>query len=83
MYTLTLQDPSEDELALLEENPLYVLMEMMKALEFRLVDLFHIFDKDQNKSLSIDELQEGLEVCKPVVWPLLVRLYFVSPVQVV
>ena len=62
IHFLILQDPTEDEMALLNENPLFVLIEMMKVLEFRLVDLFHVLDKDHSKSISIDEFKEGLEV---------------------
>ena len=51
-------------MALLNENPLYVLIEMMKVLEFRLVDLFHVLDKDNSKSISTDEFQDGLEVSR-------------------
>ena len=57
------QDASDSEIALLNENPLFVLMEMMKVLHFRLVDLFHVLDKDNSRCISLDELKEGLEVC--------------------
>ncbi|XP_052792074.1 leucine-rich repeat-containing protein 74A-like [Mya arenaria] len=54
------QDASEDELALLNENPHFVLMEFMRIQKLRLVDLFHQMDKDNSKGISVDEFQNGL-----------------------
>ena len=59
---LYFQDVSDDEMALLNENPLYILVELMKVMEFRLVDLFHVLDKDHSRSISTTEFKEGLEV---------------------
>ncbi|XP_045206313.2 leucine-rich repeat-containing protein 74B-like [Mercenaria mercenaria] len=55
------QDQTEDELALLNENPHYVLMEFMRLQKLRLVDLFHQMDTDKSKGISVQEFQEGLK----------------------
>ncbi|KAL4230910.1 hypothetical protein ACF0H5_011285 [Mactra antiquata] len=54
-------DATEDELALLNENPHYVLMEFMKLQKLRLVDLFHQMDTDKSKGISVKEFQDGLQ----------------------
>ena len=55
-------DINEDELMLLNANPLTVIMECMRLQNFRLVELLKTFDTDNNRKLSIDELVNGLLV---------------------
>ena len=52
----------EDELSLIDENPIIVLMEFGHMNGFRLTDLFSVFDKDGSKSLDKSEIKTGLMV---------------------
>lgn len=53
----------DDELSLIDENPIIVLMEFGHMNGFRLTDLFSVFDKDGSKSLDLSEIKTGLMVC--------------------
>ena len=44
------------------EDPMMVLMELMRVMGLRLIDLFSALDKDQSRSLSKDEFKSGLMV---------------------
>ena len=46
----------------LHEDPMMVLIECMRMMNLRLVDLFSSLDKDQSKSLTYDEFKNGLLV---------------------
>ena len=46
----------------LNDNPLTVLMEYMRIMNLRPVDLFTSLDKDGSWSISRDEFKEGLMV---------------------
>ncbi|CAG2224060.1 unnamed protein product [Mytilus edulis] len=50
----------DDELSLIDENPIIVLMEFGHMNGFRLTDLFSVFDKDGSKSLDLSEIKTGL-----------------------
>ena len=54
----------DDELSLIDENPILVLMEFGHMNGFRLTDLFSVFDKDGSKSLDKAEIKTGLMVRK-------------------
>jgi hypothetical protein len=55
--------PGEDEeAALMDENPLMVLMEVMRLQNLRLVDLFQSLDKNLSKNISLEEMHNGLVV---------------------
>lgn len=56
------QDVDEDEVKLIDEDPLTVLMEYARLQNFRLLDMFKCLDKDGSGALSLDEFREGLEV---------------------
>ena len=45
------------------EDPMMVLMELMRVMGLRLIDLFSALDKDQSRSLTKDEFKSGLMVC--------------------
>ena len=60
--SVSADDINEDELMLLNANPLTVIMECMRLQNFRLVELLKTFDTDNNRKLSIDELVNGLLV---------------------
>ncbi|KAK3594743.1 hypothetical protein CHS0354_014169 [Potamilus streckersoni] len=51
-----------EEEAILEENPAIVLIEYGKLMGFRMIDLFSSFDKNKDRSLDHDEIQEGLKL---------------------
>ena len=53
----------DDEMQLIDENPVIVLMEFGKLMGFRLIDLFSAMDKDGSKSLDKHEIKTGLQVC--------------------
>ena len=53
---------SNDE-EFLDEDPMMVLMECMRFMNLRLVDLFASLDKDQSRSLTHSEFKDGLLVC--------------------
>ncbi|KAL3880035.1 hypothetical protein ACJMK2_032307 [Sinanodonta woodiana] len=55
-------EKEDDEKALVDENPIIVLMEFGKLMGFRLMDLFSILDKDGSKSLDHDEIRHGLRL---------------------
>ena len=46
----------------LHEDPMMVLMECMRMMNLRLVDLFSSLDKDGSKSLTYDEFKDELLV---------------------
>ena len=46
----------------LHEDPMMVLMECMRVMNLRLMDLFASLDKDGSKSLTHDEFKNGLLV---------------------
>ena len=52
---------SNDE-EFLDEDPMMVLMECMRFMNLRLVDLFASLDKDQSRSLTHSEFKDGLLV---------------------
>ena len=52
---------SNDE-EFLDEDPMMVLMECMRFMNLRLVDLFASLDKDQSRSLTHAEFKDGLLV---------------------
>ncbi|KAL4230081.1 hypothetical protein ACF0H5_010466 [Mactra antiquata] len=52
----------DEEKALMDENPIIVLMEFGKLMGFRLMDLFASLDKDGSKTLSHDEIRTGLRM---------------------
>lgn len=52
----------DDGMVFLNDNPLVVLMEYMRLMNLRLVDLFTSLDKDGSWSLSRDEFKQGLMV---------------------
>lgn len=52
----------ELEKALLQEHPALILIEFGKLMGFRLLDLFTSLDKDGSRTLSRDEIKNGLQV---------------------
>ena len=53
-------DPADEEF--MHEDPMMVLMECMRLMNLRLIDLFSSLDKDQSKSLTHEEFKNGLIV---------------------
>ena len=54
---------SHDEMkALVDEEPMMVLMEFMRLQNLRLIDLFSSLDTDRSKSLTKEEFKLGLQV---------------------
>ncbi|XP_050417176.1 leucine-rich repeat-containing protein 74B [Patella vulgata] len=50
----------DDEEELINENPVIVLMEFGKLMGLRLIDLFSMMDKDNSKTLTREEIKQGL-----------------------
>ncbi|XP_076446307.1 uncharacterized protein LOC143283818 [Babylonia areolata] len=53
-------ESKDDEMQLMDENPVVVLMEFGRLLGLRLVDLFSMMDKDGSKTLTRQEIKKGL-----------------------
>ncbi|XP_076468162.1 uncharacterized protein LOC143298987 [Babylonia areolata] len=53
-------ESNDEEMQLMDENPVVVLMEFGKLLNLRLVDLFAMMDKDGSKTLTRFEIKSGL-----------------------
>ncbi|XP_067660532.1 leucine-rich repeat-containing protein 74A-like [Haliotis asinina] len=53
----------DDEMDLVDENPVLILMEFGKLLGLRLTDLFCMMDKDNSKTLTRKEIKCGLLEC--------------------
>ena len=48
--------------ALVDEEPMLVLMEFTRLRNLRLIDLFSSLDKDGSKGISMEEFKSGLQV---------------------
>ncbi|XP_046580678.1 leucine-rich repeat-containing protein 74A-like [Haliotis rubra] len=56
-------EAEDDEMDLVDENPVLILMEFGKLLGLRLTDLFCMMDKDNSKTLTRKEIKCGLLEC--------------------